>query len=125
PATGYTGTAYLPLGYSGTDGYQSKHNPLVGFGSALSAVNKTFNDVYNSSGVLVNSAAWPSDYSQLPTVSFVVPDQLHDMHNGTIGQADTWLQTNLDSYVQWCTTHNSLFILTWDEDDSAHGNRIV
>src|SRR5439155_953745 len=105
--------------------YQSKLNPLVGFGSALAAVNKSYNDVYNSSGVLVNTAAWPTDYSQLPTVSLVVPDQLHDMHNGTIAQADTWLKSNLDAYVQWTYAHNSLFILTWDEDDSAHSNRIV
>jgi hypothetical protein len=59
------------------------------------------------------------DYSQLPTVSFVIPNMEDDMHDGTPAAADSWLQTNMKSYVQWCQGHNSLFILTWDEDDSA------
>src|SRR5204862_3170657 len=65
---------------------------------------------------------FPSDYAKLPTVSFVVPDQNNDMHDGTIAQADTWLKDNLDPYVQWAKTHNSLMIVTWDEDSFAAGN---
>jgi hypothetical protein len=38
--------------------------------------------------------------------------------------AETWLRTHLDSYVQWAKTHNSLFIVTFDEDDRGHANRI-
>jgi acid phosphatase len=26
--------------------------------------------------------------------------------------------------VQWAQSHNSLLIVTWDEDDSAHSNQI-
>jgi acid phosphatase len=33
-----------------------------------------------------------TDYSSLPTVSFVIPNLDNDMHDGTIAQADTWLQ---------------------------------
>src|SRR5205823_2523793 len=68
--------------------------------------------------------SFPSNYSSLPTLSFVVPNQDNDMHNGTIQQGDTWLQQYIDPYVQWARSHNSLLILTWDEDDNTSSNRI-
>ena len=68
--------------------------------------------------------AFPRDYSRLPAVSMVIPNVLDDMHDGGIGTADTWLQQNLDGYAQWAKAHNSLLILTWDEDDDRHANRI-
>jgi hypothetical protein len=47
------------------------------------------------------------------------------MHNiGTPGDAaaiqrgDKWLKQNLDRYVKWAKLHNSLLIITFDEDDS-------
>jgi hypothetical protein len=62
-------------------------------------------------------AASPGGFANLPTVSFVVPDQDYDMHDGTIQQADDWLQTNIiDTYLPWAINHNSLLIVTWDED---------
>lgn len=66
--------------------------------------------------------SFPTDFSNLPTVSFVVPDTLDDMHGGnivgsTIQQADGWLQQNIDAYAKWAVTHNSLLILHWDEDE--------
>lgn len=44
---------------------------------------------------------------------------------GTIAQGDAWLQANLDGYAQWAKTHNSLLIVTWDEDDYSSGNKIA
>jgi hypothetical protein len=39
------------------------------------------------------------------------------MHDGTIQQGDDWLKTNIiDTYLPWAVTHNSLLIVTWDED---------
>jgi hypothetical protein len=35
----------------------------------------------------------------------------------TIQNGDTWLQNNLEAYRQWATTHNSLLITVWDEND--------
>ncbi len=49
----------------------------------------------------------------------------NDMHDGTISQGDSWLQSNLDGYIQWAKTHNSLFILTFDEDDFTTENKIA
>jgi acid phosphatase len=54
-----------------------------------------------------------------------VPNLVDDMHTGTttadIQQGDNWLNTNMDAYVQWAKTHNSLLILTTDEEDQANG----
>jgi hypothetical protein len=92
--------------------YFRKHNPWVNFTNVPSSANKPF-------------TSFPTTFTSLPTLSFVVPNQDNDMHDGTIGQADTWLKAHLDAYVQWAKTHNSLLVLTFDEDDGSEGNRIV
>ncbi len=65
-----------------------------------------------------------TDYASLPTVSFVIPDLDHDMHDGTIAAADTWLATNLTRYANWAVANNSLLVVTWDEDDNGPHNHI-
>jgi acid phosphatase len=73
--------------------------------------------------------AFPGDYSKLPAVSIVVPNQLNDMHDGepsaAIARGDRWLKEHIEPYVRWAGRHNSLLILTWDEDDDRHDNHIV
>lgn len=85
--------------------YQRKHNPVSNWqGTRLPAeVNKRFAD-------------FPKDFSKLPTVSFVTPNMNNDMHDGSSATADQWLKNNLAAYVDWAMQHNSLLILTWDED---------
>jgi phospholipase C len=68
---------------------------------------------------------FPSDYNKLPTLSFVIPDMDNDMHNiGSPGDAaaiqrgDKWLKANIAKYAEWAKTHDSLLIITFDEDDS-------
>ena len=46
------------------------------------------------------------------------------MHDGTILSADDWLKTHIGPYVTWAQSHNSLLILTWDEDDNSKDNHI-
>jgi acid phosphatase len=99
--------------------YWRKHNPWVNWqGTGTNQLPSTVNLRYLD---------FPGNYADLPTVSFVIPNQDHDMHDGAIPVAmgDSWLQTNLDAYVQWAKSHNSLFILTFDEDDGSEGNRVV
>jgi len=94
--------------------YQRKHNPVANWqGARLSAeLNLRFAD-------------FPRDFAKLPTVSFLIPDQDNDMHDGSFETADEWLKNNIDPYVEWAMKHNSLLILTWDEDDGQEGNHIV
>jgi hypothetical protein len=117
PSVGYTGN-----NAGGANGYYRKHNPWVNWqqiGSPPYPPNNlppTTNQPFS---------AFPTDYTQLPSISFVIPTQLNDMHNGTVSQGDTWLQNNLNGYVKWAKNRNSLFILTFDEDDGSAGNHIA
>ena len=97
--------------------YERKHNPWVNWQDAST------NGIPSSLNVPLTD--FPTDYDSLPTVSFVIPNQNNDMHDGSISAGDTWLQNNLDGYIQWAKNHNSLFIFTFDEDDSSLNNRIL
>lgn len=57
-------------------------------------------------------------------MSFVIPNLNDDMHDGSIAQGDSWLQSNLSSYATWAQQNNSLLIVTWDEDDYTESNQI-
>lgn len=112
PFVGYTGDSYSTE--SGVDQYQRKHNPWVNWQDvATNAVpaesNRPFTD-------------FPTDFTKLPTVSIVVPNEQNNMHTGSIPAGDAWLKNNLDAYVQWANTHNSLLIVTFDEDDISIEN---
>ena len=115
------------LPYVGYDGpgsgnYARKHNPVANWmGHGTNQVPETTNQPYS---------AFPStDFSQLPTVCFVAPNQANDMHNGVdtarILVGDTWVHDNMDDYIQWAKTNNSLFILTFDEDERGQRNHIL
>jgi phospholipase C len=92
--------------------YARKHNPWVNFTNVPAADNMPV-------------SSFPTDFTRLPTVSWVVPDLCNDMHDCAISIGDSWLQTNLSAYAQWATTHNSLLIVTFDEDDSLGNNNIA
>jgi acid phosphatase len=68
--------------------------------------------------------SFPTNYSTLPSLSFVIPNLDDDMHDGTITQADTWLNNNLSAYATWAQSNNSVLIVTWDEDDYTENNQI-
>jgi phosphatidylinositol-3-phosphatase len=112
------------VGYNGAKSgyYARKHNPAANWmGTGEFQVSDTTNQPLT---------AFPSDnFSLLPTVCYVVPNQANDMHNGAdperITTGDEWVANTLGNYIQWAKENNSLFILTFDEDDRSHGNHIV
>jgi hypothetical protein len=110
PAAGFTGC--------GAGDYVRKHNPAA-----------NWQGINVSADMNLPFSAFPGDYSNLPTVSIVVPNQDNDMHDGdsagAIARGDEWLQENIAPYVKWAETNNSLLILTWDEDDGSRSNRIA
>jgi acid phosphatase len=91
--------------------YMRKHNPVANW-KEFAASNQPF-------------SAFPIDYTQLPSVAFVIPDQLNDMHDGSIERGDAWFKKNIEQYARWAKKHNSLLIVTWDEDDGSSKNRIA
>lgn len=104
PSDGYTGCT------SGK--YARKHNPWVNFTNVPASSN------------LVFDTHFPADFTTLPSVSYVVPNLCNDMHDCSVSTGDTWLKNHLDAYNQWARTHNSLLVVTFDEDDSSQSNQI-
>lgn len=96
------------------DGYRRKHNPLASWqGTRVPGeLNRPFSD-------------FPENFAELPTVAFVIPDQNHDMHDGSFKNADDWLKINIAPYVDWAMKNNSLLILTWDEDNYRSNNHVA
>ena len=94
--------------------YARKHNPAANYTDLPGSSNKTWAQFPSS-----------SSYASLPTVSFVDPNLNDDMHDGTIQQGDTWLKNNMSAYVTWAKNHNSLLIVTWDENDGSPGNHVA
>jgi hypothetical protein len=86
--------------------YARKHNPWVDVVGLPPSVNQPF-------------TAFPTDYSRLPTVAFVVPDLCHDTHDCPVRTGDDWLRNNLDRYLTWARTHNSLLVVTYDEGENG------
>lgn len=105
PATGFTGC------FDDSGVYARKHNPWVNFTNVPASDNQSF-------------ANFPSDFTQLPTVAFVIPNLQDDMHDGSVAMGDSWLKSNLNAYALWAANHNSLLIIAWDEDDGSDVNQV-
>lgn len=70
---------------------------------------------------------FPTDatgYAGLPTVTFVHGNDQQSMHDGNIRAGDTWVKNTFGGYASWAKTHNSVLIVTWDEDDFTPANHI-
>jgi len=94
--------------------YRRKHNPSSNWQGTRLPVsgNRRFFD-------------FPKDFSRLPTVSLIIPDQNNDMHDGDFSTADEWLKKHIEPFVKWAYGNNSLLVLTWDEDNYREGNHIA
>ncbi len=119
PSVGYDGTA---VGY-----YVRKHNPCTNWVSTGTIGANQYGPSVNQP---LTAFPYASNYSSLPTVSYVVPNDLDDMHDGTdpstIVNGDTWMYNHLDSLRQWALAHNTLYIVTFDESyDFDPANQIL
>jgi acid phosphatase len=92
------------VGFQGTKAghYARRHNPAANFTDVPDSSNLPF-------------AQFPKNFARLPTVSFVIPNVVNDMHSGSVPEADQWLKKHLRAYAKWAKAHNSLLIVTWDE----------
>ena len=101
--------------------YARKHCPWLDFtGIPTASLSRDF-------------TAFPTTaaaFASLPNIAFVIPNLLDDMHSAAtsggnpvakeVAQGDTWLRAHLDAYATWAVTHNSLLVITWDEDSSHY-----
>ncbi len=101
--------------------YARKHVPWISFANVPNGATAA----ESSNLRFVDFPSDPSRYDTLPTVAFVIPNLENDMHNGPVTESipagDRWLRKNIDSYYQWAKDHNSLLILTFDENNDKRG----
>ena len=59
----------------------------------------------------------------LPAFSFVTPNLIDDMHDGTVAQGDQWLQANLPTIFNSSAYQSgtTAVFLTWDEGEGEGG----
>jgi len=124
-AAGKSWKAYaeaLPtVGYIGGDAfpYLKHHNPFAYLSDVVNDSSQTKN--------LVPFSQFAADLASgsLPNFSYIVPDALDDAHDGSLAQADAWLQQNLAPLLSSTQFQNDgLLIITFDEADgrdSTHG----
>ena len=110
PSAGYTGCDVYP--------YVKHHNPLAYFSDVANSSEK-----YN----LVPFTQFSKDLmnSNLPAFSFIVPNMLHDGHDGSLSTADSWLKTNIAPLLASTSFQkDGLLIIVFDEStgsDTQHG----
>jgi phosphatidylinositol-3-phosphatase len=106
-------TESLPSpGYLGANSgfYLRRHNPFT----YLSDVQ---NDATQAANI-VPFTQFATDLANdaLPQYSFVTPNTMDDAHNGTLAEADAWLQTNIAPLLTNSAFQTSgLLIITFDE----------
>jgi phosphatidylinositol-3-phosphatase len=110
PSVGYTGGDILP--------YSKHHNPFAYFSDVV-GTSQTDN--------IVPFSQFASDLAanQLADFSFIVPNLNNDAHDGTLAQADTWLESNIDPLITSAPFQkDGLLGIVFDEastSDVAHG----
>ena len=102
--------------------YRRKHNPWANWQAPEGTNPIPVNQLSFDTNARFQD--FSSDFTQLPDVAIVVPNQQNDMHDGTVRMGDDWLRANLGAYAQWAKTHNSLLIVTFDEDNLSGPNKI-
>ncbi len=131
--------AAAPGDPAGTEDYARKHNAWCNWQNDASPAsidnlgsNYLPSDTNQPLTPFTNISS-AGQFQNLPTVSIIVPNQQHDDHGVSggasghqlIADGDKWLHDNLSAYAKWATSHNSLLVVTWDEDDYSSINRVA
>jgi hypothetical protein len=148
PSVGFTGNNYPAGAVPGAKDklYASKHNPFVNYLSLYGPVPTTSADGEFPANFTPNAAqqaelnkmvpdtqlATDLANGTVPNLSYIVPDQCHDMHGTTSCPNDAALIAAGDQYVSatvqaimssktWQEGNNAI-VVTWDENDFSPTN---
>lgn len=103
PSVGYLGGDVFP--------YAQHHNPFVFLQDAIDPTQ--VNNI-----VPFTQFATDLANNQLPNFSYILPNQLNNAHDGTLAQADAWLQQNIAPLISSATFQkDGLLIIVFDESD--------
>jgi acid phosphatase len=106
PSAGYQGL------FSPDNLYYRRHNPLI-----------DFTDVCPGTGQDTRSVPFTqmaADFEKSGTVNYayITPDVNHDAHNGSLQEADQWLQDNLSTILsrpEFSSGGDGILFVVWDE----------
>lgn len=119
--------------YQDTLNYANRHVPWLGFTNINNGDPAGITQDFGTAFPCSRPGQKP-DFSRLPTLSFVIPALNHDMHDydsfghavsnsrqgaQAVRRGDAWLKRHLAEYAKWARTHNSLLVITFDEDSTA------
>ena len=105
--------------------YVARHGPWPYFTDATEQAACAANDVplgTTSGGNLLNDV----QSGNLPVTGEITPNLDNDAHDGSLAQADTWLQGWLPVIMAGpdYQSGNLTIVVTFDEDDSSQGNNV-
>ena len=115
PSAGFQGL------YGGADNlYYRRHNPLIDFSDVCPGTGQ------NTKSVPFSQIA--ADFAQDKTAnySYVTPDTDEDAHNGTLQEADEWLEENVPAILdrpEFRPDGDGILFLVWDEGTLGTDNR--
>ena len=99
--------------------YAVRHNPAAWYSDVMDSAAE------QRKMVPFTEFARDMTRNQLPEYSLIIPNLDHDAHDGTLLQADRWLQSNVGPLLQqpyFRAGGDGLLIVTFDECDAAVGN---
>jgi len=95
-----------------------RHNPAAYFSDVIGTSQA-------SNVVPFSQFSSDSGNGNLPDFSMIIPDALHDAHDGSLASADQWLSANIDPLIKSSGFQNGgLLIVVFDESvssDMSHG----
>ena len=99
--------------HSNSGNYAVRHNPAVYYTTLHGC---------SSGDVPYTHLATDLAHSQLPAFSFITPNLIDDMHNGTIADGNTWLSHNLPTILGSAEYRNgsTVVFVTWDEGEGGN-----
>ncbi len=124
-AKGLTWKSYqVDLPYPGLLGlynlnYMRRHNPLIDFTDACTSTQRI-------NSVPFTQLATDITNKSTPNYAYITPNADQDAHNGTLAQADQWLQQELPAILalpEFRPGGDGLLFIVWDEGDIGTDGR--
>jgi phosphatidylinositol-3-phosphatase len=99
--------------HSNSGNYAVRHNPAVYYTTLHGC---------SSADVSYSHLATDLAHDQLPAFSFLTPNLIDDMHDGTVADGNKWLSRNLPAILNSAEYRNgsTVVFITWDEGEGGH-----
>jgi len=101
--------------------YAAKHNPFIYFNDINGWNGTSFSPGARCTDHVVDYTHLDADLAAgtVPDYVFITPNMIHDMHDGSIGDGDTWLAAEVPKILASTAYQNGgVLFLLWDEGGS-------